>query len=623
MFVVVPFANEPASLPSRPRIHDLADHLPRAAPPVESERRLQARAAWSLLLKPARNCGSSDLVARALRAAEFEAPRVGLRCGRAAAARDCGDRRASRRRRRDERGGFKGLLQSERAASKQDHRRHTSSRRPRVSLRGARPRLWHHRPMQLDRFSTAQFSDERAGQRVLRDVSATPSSAAIKKPSSAPWRGDDSLVLMPTGGGKSLCYQIPALVRDGVGLVVSPLIAFMQDQVERAARSGRRGRFLNRRCARRAERGPRRSSARPLELLYLAPERLLQEEHRRYCANDDLDRRDRRGALRVAMGPRFRAEYLGFNVLKEWLPGVPRMAFTATATLPTREEIVARLELDPPRVFVESFDRPNIRYAVQRRPTRAVSSSSSCAPSRRARHRLLPVARQDGEHRRMARGARVRGAAYHAGLPAETRAEHQRRFLGEDSMIMVATIAFGMGIDKPDVRFVAHLDLPKSIEAYYQETGRAGRDGEPADAWMVYGLQDVVQLREFVAPSEAEEQYKRRERAKLDALLGWCEATECRRVRCSSTSASRARRRAAIAITARVHPRPGTARRPHASSCRPFIERAKRSAPGTLSTCCSARRPKKSRGIGTNGCPCLGSAATCPCLRGDRCCGSC
>ena len=344
--------------------------------------------------------------------------------------------------------------------------------------------------------------------------------------------GHDSLVLMPTGGGKSLCYQIPAIVRDGVGVVVSPLIALMEDQVGALREAGVAAAFLNS-TLRRREQDEVVAALRhgKLDLLYLAPERLLQDETR------DLLREVTVSIVAIdeahcvsQWGHDFRAEYLGLNALKEWLPGVPRMALTATATLPTREEIIKRLELDSPRVFVESFDRPNIRYSVQTR-TDAKRQLLDFLGNHRGEPGIVYCLSRD-KTESTAEWLTEQGFAavpYHAGLPAETRAEHQRRFLAEDALIVVATIAFGMGIDKPDVRFVAHLDLPKSIEAYYQETGRAGRDGAPADAWMVYGLQDVVQLRQFVEASEADEQHKRRERAKLDALLGWCEATECRR----------------------------------------------------------------------------------------------
>ncbi len=344
--------------------------------------------------------------------------------------------------------------------------------------------------------------------------------------------GRDSLVLMPTGGGKSLCYQIPALVRDGVGIVVSPLIALMEDQVGALREAGVAAAFLNS-TLRRGEQTEIVARLRrgDLKLLYLAPERLLQDE--------TLDLLRELTVSIVAIdeahcvsqwGHDFRAEYLGLNVLKHALPSVPRMALTATATPPTRAEIVARLELDDPDIFVSSFDRPNIRYLVQVKTEPRRQLAEFLRGHRDEPGIVYCLSRDKTEA--TAEWLVEQGIAavpYHAGLAAETRARNQRRFLDEDALVVVATIAFGMGIDKPDVRFVAHLDLPKSLESYYQETGRAGRDGEPAEAWMVYGLQDVVQLRQFVDASVADEQHKRRERAKLDALLGWCEVTECRR----------------------------------------------------------------------------------------------
>jgi ATP-dependent DNA helicase RecQ len=344
--------------------------------------------------------------------------------------------------------------------------------------------------------------------------------------------GEDSLVLMPTGGGKSLCYQLPALVRDGVGIVVSPLIALMEDQVGALREAGVAAAFLNSTLRHAQQQAViQRLRHGELKLLYMAPERLLQEDTQALLRDVTVSIVAVDEAHCVSQwGHDFRAEYLGLNVLKDWLPGVPRMALTATATPPTRAEIVTRLELDSPRVFVASFDRPNIRYFV-RAKTDARRQLAEFLQAHRGESGIVYCLSRD-KTESTAEWLTEQGFAavpYHAGLPTETRAEHQRRFLTEDALIVVATIAFGMGIDKPDVRFVAHLDLPKSVESYYQETGRAGRDGEPADAWMVYGLQDVVQLSQFVAASDADEQHKRRERGKLDALLGWCEVTECRR----------------------------------------------------------------------------------------------
>ncbi len=345
--------------------------------------------------------------------------------------------------------------------------------------------------------------------------------------------GGDCLVLMPTGGGKSLCYQIPALLRDGVAVVVSPLIALMQDQVDALLQAGVRAAYLNSTLAFDEVRAiERRARAGSLDLLYVAPERLMSE---RTLALLD--------GLRIALfaideahcvsqwGHDFRPEYLQLSVLHERYPGVPRIALTATADEPTRREIAERLGLRDARVFVSGFDRPNIRYAI--------------VPKRSAREQLARFL--DAEHRghagivyclsrrkveETARWLRERGyhaLPYHAGMNAEERRRHQVAFVREDAVIVVATIAFGMGIDKPDVRFVAHLDLPKSIESYYQETGRAGRDGLPADAWMAYGLADVITLRQMVEGSDADEQRKRLEVRKLDAILGFCELTTCRR----------------------------------------------------------------------------------------------
>ena len=345
--------------------------------------------------------------------------------------------------------------------------------------------------------------------------------------------GGDSLVLMPTGGGKSLCYQIPAIVRDGVGVVVSPLIALMRDQVEGLRQTGVRAACLNSTLSYQevleveaaVERGA-------LDLLYIAPERLFGDRTLELLARTRLALFAIDEAHCVSQwGHDFRPEYLQLSALRERFPEVPRIALTATADQPTRREIVERLGLGRAPMFVSGFDRPNIRYAV--------------VPKNRARQQLLRFLeeRHQGHagivyclsRRRVddtaewLRGTGVDALPYHAGLGAEVRRHNQDRFQREDGVVMVATIAFGMGIDKPDVRFVAHLDLPKSIEAYYQETGRAGRDGEPADAWMVYGLQEVVTLRQMVEGSKAGEMRKRLEVRKLDAMLGYCELTSCRR----------------------------------------------------------------------------------------------
>lgn len=344
--------------------------------------------------------------------------------------------------------------------------------------------------------------------------------------------GGDSLVLMPTGGGKSLCYQIPALLRSGVGIVVSPLIALMQDQVDALKRNDISAAFLNSSQLPFEQRSVTQALASgQLDVLYVAPERLLME--------DTLSLLD---SCKIALfaideahcvsqwGHDFRKDYLGLHILGERFPGVPRMALTATADRHTREEIIDRLALTTASRFVEGFDRPNIRYTVapkgdaNKQLTRFLANHKGEAGIVycQSRARVEKIAAQlsaDG----------ITALPYHAGLPADTRRVHQARFLREEGVVMVATIAFGMGIDKPDVRFVVHLDLPKSMEAYYQETGRAGRDGEPAEAWMIYGLQDVVRQRQMVDSSDGNDDFKRIERGRLDSLLGWCEMTTCRR----------------------------------------------------------------------------------------------
>jgi ATP-dependent DNA helicase RecQ len=344
--------------------------------------------------------------------------------------------------------------------------------------------------------------------------------------------GQDALVLMPTGGGKSLCYQIPALLLDGLGIVVSPLIALMQDQVAALRQLGVNAAFLNsslepheqQRLLRELDEGA-------VDILYVAPERLLQAGTLQLLARHRVSLIAIDEAHCVSQwGHDFRQDYLSLHALRGHFPGVPRIALTATADRRTQQEIVERLELDNARCFIGGFDRPNIRYSVQAKTDARKQLLHFLAANRDKAGIVYCMSRKKVES--TAEWLCTHGfnaLPYHAGLSNATRAEHQQRFLREDAVVMVATIAFGMGIDKPDVRFVAHLDLPKSIESYYQETGRAGRDGLPAEAWMVYGLQDVVRLRQMVDESAAAEQHKRVERHKLDALLGWCEVTTCRR----------------------------------------------------------------------------------------------
>ncbi|NII11545.1 DNA helicase RecQ [Oleiagrimonas sp. C23AA] len=346
--------------------------------------------------------------------------------------------------------------------------------------------------------------------------------------------GGDALVLMPTGGGKSLCYQIPALMRRGTAVVVSPLIALMQDQVEALRQLGVEAAFLNSSQApdEQAE-VEHRLMAGELKLLYVAPERLMGGRLLAMLGQLELALFAIDEAHCVSQwGHDFRPEYRQLTVLHERFPQVPRVALTATADAPTRREMVERLALEEAEQFVSSFDRPNIRYSVVHKDN----------PKRQLRDFLAAHRGESGIVYCMSRkkvestaewlaGQGMAALAYHAGMDAAERAANQQRFLREDGIVMVATIAFGMGIDKPDVRFVAHLDLPKSMEGYYQETGRAGRDGLPAQAWMAYGLSDVVTLAQFIARSEAGEERKRLERAKLDALLGFAETAVCRRQR--------------------------------------------------------------------------------------------
>ncbi|MEZ5661854.1 MAG: DNA helicase RecQ [Burkholderiaceae bacterium] len=346
--------------------------------------------------------------------------------------------------------------------------------------------------------------------------------------------GGDALVLMPTGGGKSVCYQLPALLREGVALVVSPLIALMQDQVETLRTMGVRAEFLNSTIgAREAARIERAAEQGELDLLYMAPERLFAERGQALLERLPVSLLAIDEAHCVSQwGHDFRPEYARLGEVRELLPDVPCVALTATADATTRDDIVATLALHGARRFVSSFDRPNIRYRiVERRDPRGQlrrflgDHEQACGIiyclSRRKVEETAAWLSEIG----------LSAAPYHAGLDAGTRADAQRRFLRDEIRIIVATIAFGMGIDKPDVRFVVHLDLPRSIEGYYQETGRAGRDGEASEAWMVYGLQDVVQQRRMIDESEASDEHRRIVTSKLDAMLGLCETTECRRGR--------------------------------------------------------------------------------------------
>ena len=344
--------------------------------------------------------------------------------------------------------------------------------------------------------------------------------------------GGDALVLMPTGGGKSLCFQVPALLRDGLAVVVSPLIALMDDQVATLEELGVAAASLNstlsaeqqRDLANRIKRGE-------VKMLYLAPERLVQPRMMAFLQSLDIALFAIDEAHCVSQwGHDFRPEYLQLGQLAEMFPQVPRIALTATADKRTREEIVTRLHLQNAERFLSSFDRPNIFYRIvpKEQPRKQLLAFLSERRSDAGIVYCLSRKKVD-EVAQFLCDQGFPALPYHAGLPSETRAANQKRFLNEEGLIMVATIAFGMGIDKSNVRFVAHLDLPKSLEAYYQETGRAGRDGLPADAWMAYGLQDVVMLKQMLQNSEGDERHKRLEHHKLDAMLALCEETRCRR----------------------------------------------------------------------------------------------
>jgi ATP-dependent DNA helicase RecQ len=347
--------------------------------------------------------------------------------------------------------------------------------------------------------------------------------------------GGDALVLMPTGGGKSLCYQIPALVRRGTGVVVSPLIALMHDQVDALRQLGVSAGFLNSTQdfgERQVTEAQFRSGE--LDILYLAPERLRNESTLKLL--DSAPQGISLFAIDEAhcvsqWGHDFRPDYLELNVLHGRWPDVPRIALTATATQATREEIAIRLKLAGARVFVSSFDRPNIQYRIVPKSDPKRQLLTLLEAEHRGDAGIVYCLSRDSTEKiaQFLTGHGIPALPYHAGLDGQTRAQHQGRFVREEGLVMVATIAFGMGIDKPDVRFVAHLDMPRSVEGYYQETGRAGRDGQPATAWLAYGLADVVQQRRLIDTGDGDLAHRRRQASHLDAMLALCETTDCRR----------------------------------------------------------------------------------------------
>ena len=346
--------------------------------------------------------------------------------------------------------------------------------------------------------------------------------------------GDDAVVLMPTGGGKSLCYQIPAMVRNGTGIIISPLIALMHDQVSSLQQLGVKAAFLNSTLSvEESTDVQNRLLAGQLDLLYVAPERMMTAGFLGLLEQIDIALFAIDEAHCVSQwGHDFRPEYIQLSILHERFPHIPRIALTATADTPTRKEITQRLDLSLAQLFVASFDRPNICYRISQNQSNARAALLRFILNEHENDAGIVYCLSRNKVEKTAEWLCTKGLTalpYHAGLSAQVRQQHQQRFLMEDGIIIVATIAFGMGIDKPDVRFVAHLNMPKSMEAYYQETGRAGRDGLPANAWMMYGLQDVIKLKLMMESSEADEQHKRAEYQKLQSMLGFCELTTCRR----------------------------------------------------------------------------------------------
>ena len=385
--------------------------------------------------------------------------------------------------------------------------------------------------------AAADTGTDAAALRILRDVFGYPAfRGAQAEIIGHVAGGGDALVLMPTGGGKSLCYQIPALLRPGCTVVVSPLIALMQDQVDALTQLGVKAACLNSTLDwREAQAVEQAIFSGRLDLVYIAPERLLLD--RKLAMLDALDEAGKLALFAIdeahcvsQWGHDFRPEYLQLSALHQRYPNIPRIALTATADQATRNEILQRLGLGEARVFLSSFDRPNIRYTVVEKDNAKKQLLGFLAGRKGQAGIVYCLSRKKVEETAAWLSEKGYPALpYHAGLPAPERAANQRRFLREEGLVMCATIAFGMGIDKPDVRFVAHLDLPKSIEAYYQETGRAGRDGEPSEAWMAYGMQDVALQHARIAESGAAEGQKILESQRLAALLAYCEAPRCRR----------------------------------------------------------------------------------------------